>query len=288
MSKNKTIIISGSTGYVGSRIVQNLRNNKLNIVEIKRRDDNSYKWQNDEYLDSLFNDALTKGNNLEVMHVATKYEPKPSYSEQLATNLLLPLRLIEFSIKYNVRRFINIDTFFTNTAKPNLYPRLPSYVLSKSQIKDWFIFFEKKLNIINCKIFHVYGPGDSNKKFVNFFIQSLVDGNKKLELSSCETIRDFIFIDDAILALEKIILTNNLKYNDYDIGTGKGTSVKEFCIHAKRILKSNTELIFGKSSIHGDLDSQIADITKLKELGWKPSYNISDGIDSIRNLTINK
>ena len=140
MSKNKTIIISGSTGYVGSRIVQNLRNKKMNIVEIKRKNNNVYKWQDDEYLDSLFKDALRKSNTLDVMHVATKYEPNPTYSEQLETNVLLPLKLIEFSLKFNVRRFINIDTFFTNTATPNLYPRLPSYVLSKSQIKDWFIW----------------------------------------------------------------------------------------------------------------------------------------------------
>ena len=31
-----------------------------------------------------------------------------------------------------------------------------------------------------------------------------------------------------------------------------------------------------------------AGMDKLKELGWKPSYNISDGINSIINLTINK
>jgi len=288
MSCKKTIIISGSTGYLGRRIIQNLRKSKFNILEIKRGTDNNFKWQNDEYLDSLFRNALKKGGILEVIHLATKYEPKPSYSEQVKTNFLLPLRLIEFSIKYNVKRFINVDTFFTNTSKPNLFPRLPSYVLSKSQIKDWFIFFEKKINIINCKIFHVYGPGDSNKKFVNFLLQNLVDGSKKLELSSCKTIRDFIFIDDVISAMEIIIRNDNLKNNYYEIGTGIGTAVKDFCIHMKKTLNSNTELIFGESNLHGDLDSQIADISNLSKLGWNPSYTISDGINAIIKSNLSK
>ena len=43
-----------------TKIKKILLDNKLNIVEIKRRCDNVYKWKNDEYLDSLFNNAATK------------------------------------------------------------------------------------------------------------------------------------------------------------------------------------------------------------------------------------
>jgi len=285
---SNSYIITGSSGYIGRRLVKVLKNHNNHIYELEKDTNGNHLWENESYLHSLFKDAVNKSVNVKVVHTATKYEPDPSYRAQVKANILLPLKMIEYSIAYNIKHFINIDSFFTNTLEPNKFTRLPSYTLSKAQIKDWFIFFDKKIDIINCKIFHMYGPEDSSKKFVNFFIQSLIDGKKKLELSSCETIRDFIFIDDVISALERIILSDNLMHNNYEIGTGIKTSVKDFCIQARNMLNSKTELIFGEFNIHGDLHSQIANISNLAETGWEPSYNISDGIKSLINSIIKK
>ena len=275
---SRSYIITGASGYIGRRLVKVLKDHKSHIYELGKDSNGVYQWENESYLHSIFQSAVERNSSVKVIHIATKYEPEPSYSEQMKANILLPMKMIEFAIAYNIKHFINVDSFFTNTSTPNKYLRLPSYVLSKAQIKEWFIFFNQNINIINCKIFHTYGPNDKKSKFVNGLIDKLSNNDKNIELSSCETVRDFIYIDDVISALKIISENDTMSYLDYEIGTGIGTSVREFSEEAKNILNSNAKLNFGESSIHGDLGIQIADINKLEELGWKPKYNIYDGI----------
>lgn len=279
----KSYIITGSAGYIGRKLVKELKDHLSHIYELEKDINGGYQWENDNYLDSIFQKAVCSNNEVKVIHLATKYEPLPSFSEQLKTNILLPLRMIEYSIKYNVKSFINIDTFFTNTSIPNRYPKLPSYVLSKTQLKEWFIFFKEKLNITNCKIFHVYGPDDNETKFVTMLVNKLKENHGDIELSSCKTIRDFIHIDDVISGLKKIIDNDNGNIFEYEIGTGVGTSVRKFCELAKNISNSKTFLKFGKSSLHGDLRSQIANIDQLKKLNWEPKFDIHRGLTNLCN-----
>lgn len=279
----KSLIITGSSGYIGKRLVKSINDDGDTTIQIRKDNEENYQWGNDNYLDSIFKKAVSSNPEVKVIHIATKYEPFPSFSEQLKTNILLPLRMIEYSIKYNVKSFINIDTFFTNTSFPNRYPRLPSYVLSKAQLKEWFIFFHEKIYITNCKIFHVYGPDDNETKFVTMLVNKLKENHGDIELSSCETIRDFIYIDDVISGLKKIIDNDDGNIFEYEIGTSVGTSVRKFCELAKNISNSKTFLKFGKSSLHGDLGSQIANIDQLKKLNWEPKFDIHRGLTNLCN-----
>jgi len=100
-------------------------------------------------------------------------------------------------------------------------------------------------------------------------------------------IRDYIHIEDLarahVCALDKIIKTNILKINIYNIGTGIGYSVldivKCFNKHSNYNIKMK---ICGRRV--GDTAICYADNKKaIKELNWTPKYNLNDMVcDSLK------
>ena len=91
----------------------------------------------------------------------------------LNTNILLPVNLLELSNKYNVRLFLNTDSFFNSSQ--NTYSYLSDYTLSKKHTLDWIKLISNSsfCKIINMKIFHMFGENDSPLKFVPFLIETI-------------------------------------------------------------------------------------------------------------------
>jgi hypothetical protein len=70
-----------------------------------------------------------------------------------------------------VRCFINTDSFFNKTG--NSYSNLLNYSLSKKSLLIWLEKISASLKIINVVLEHMYGPGDSDSKFVEGIIRSV-------------------------------------------------------------------------------------------------------------------
>jgi len=94
-------------------------------------------------------------------------------------------------------------------------------------------------------------------------------------------IRDYIHVVDLagahLLALKAL---ENGVTGKYNVGTGKGYSVKEIIEIAKEVTGKDIKVEISKRR-EGDPPILIADPTKImKELGWKPKFGIRDIIKS--------
>jgi len=103
-------------------------------------------------------------------------------------------------------------------------------------------------------------------------------------------IRDYIHIVDLakghLAALNKI-LGNNIKYEIYNLGTGKGYSVLEVVNMFQEVtnLKVNHKFVERRE---GDAPEVYSDVTKsLKELSWKSSKDLKDMITDSWNYINN-
>ena len=115
--------------------------------------------------------------------------------------------------------------------------------------------------------------------------------------SNRNCIRDFIFIDDVIDAIIfAAINIDKLKNNFYNIGSGRGISIKNLMSKIELTIKKNYYqkkiiISFDNSKLDSfDYRNFTANIKKFNtETGWKPKININDGIiRTIDYLTINK
>ena len=93
-------------------------------------------------------------------------------------------------------------------------------------------------------------------------------------------VRDYIHVTDLadahIKALEKLFKTN--ESGIYNLGNGKGFSVKEVIEKAKKVTGKDFKVEI-EARRSGDPSTLIASSEKaIKELGWKPKFNTLDKI----------
>ena len=212
-----------------------------------------------------------------IVHTATCYGRQgESAATVFEANVGLPLRLLESSVFFKTDTFFNTDTV--------LYEYLNFYALSKKQFKDWGTLFAQmeKIRFVNIKLENMYGPGDAASKFTTHVIKSCLADVPYLDLTTGEQKRDFVFIDDVVLAygvlLQKVGSQLGL-FQEYGVGSGKGVSIREFVETVHEVSRSQTRLNFGALPYrnHEIMHSE-ANTAALQSLGWSCQVGLRDGI----------
>ncbi len=283
--KNKLkILMTGATGYLGSRLVKALiKNEEYELVILKRSFSNVRRIAEiisklktyDLDVDNL--DEVIANNQVDViLHCATDYGRKDSSIMQIIeANLLLPLRLLELGRKYGVMTFINTDTI--------LDKRVSYYSLSKQQLKDWLISYKENMVCVNVPLEHFYGPCDDQTKFTTYVIKSMIENTSEINLTPGEQKRDFIFIDDVVEAF-LVIIKNSINqkngFYEYQLASGSPVSIKEFVYMVKKLSQNQiTKLNFGALPYRpNEVMNYNYDLTNIHSLGWRAMVSLEDGL----------
>jgi nucleoside-diphosphate-sugar epimerase len=137
---------------------------------------------------------------------------------------------------------------------------------------------------VNIALQHFYGPGDDPTKFVTFIIKSLLREEQCIKLTDGKQRRDFIFIDDAVEAILKIIEAyeqTRVGFHRFEVGSGESTTIREFVMLIKKLCNNtNTFLDFGALPYRkGEVMDVYTNIEELLSLGWMPKINLLSGIE---------
>lgn len=285
------VLITGVTGFLGSHLARFLISNGHSVIGLKRRSSSQSKINSIshglELLDAEDGYEFLSREIDAIIHTATCYGNKgESISDILAANVTYPLALLEQAQSKGIRIFLNASTFFCK-ADEN-YGYLSTYIKSKNIFHEFAKKFcaANELRFANLNIEHMYGPGDSDSKFITGIAKLLVENEKFIDFTMGEQVRDFIHVDDVVSAFEKILLhlDNNAekKYFNFEVGTGKGTSVKNFVIAMHSVSKSKSLLNFGALPYRkNEIMHSQANINELLATGWKSEISINSGVNSI-------
>lgn len=296
MTEQRVILVTGGTGFLGSRIVALFLAKGYKVIVVKRNTSKLDRLfdllanQNLSFFD--YQDGLKKcfeENKIDfIVHTATCYgRSKNSYTDVVLTNLVLPLELIELSLQYSVRAFINADTFFNS--KLGLAPKEKSYITTKKLFLEIAMEITKNtpLKFINMRIEQMYGPEDSEKKFITSILNDFLANKPYLDLTKGKQKRDFIYVDDAAAAFVKAVENYDAlkSFEEFGIGFGKSITIKSAVSVMKKITKSNTILNWGTLPYRQNeiLDSK-ASVKVNRKIGWKPEVSFEEGL----KLTIKK
>jgi len=283
---SRTTLLTGATGFLGSHLLEALLGEGFQVVIIKRSFSDTWRIahlikQVKAYdLDKEPIEKAFRDQHIDVLiHTACNYGRKNEpMSQILETNLLFGLRLLENSIKFKAKTFINTDTF--------LQRHCDYYSLSKSQFVEWLRKDARNLQVINLKIDYMYGPKDEPPKLIPWVVSQLKVGVPEINLTMGNQKRDFIYVDDVVSAYIKIMqnLHNLSMFSIFDVGSGDLVSLKKF-LH---MLKSKYEAIHGKINTilnfgalpyrEGELMTVHVDNIPLMKLGWTAAYNFESGI----------
>jgi CDP-paratose synthetase len=288
--KNKKILITGITGFLGSKLAMELVRTGYEVIALKRKSSSLKRlksFKNDITLYNIeevdYHKVFKTHNKIDfIIHTATSYgRNNESPWEIFEANTGFPLKLLDAASMANVSKFINTDTI--------LDKYLNLYSLSKNHLLEWGKFYSmrNKIEFINMRLEHFYGSDDDDSKFTAYVINKCISNTKTLQLTAGEQKRDFIYIDDVVAAyitVLKRVNSHNKWFDEYDVGSGNSSTIKEFVEMVRRLTNSNIELNFGALPYRkNEVMNSKADVKGLMDLGWKCKYNLEEGL----KLTIN-
>jgi CDP-paratose synthetase len=289
MKKLQTILLTGATGFLGSYLLEALLSKWHKVVILKRSTSNT--WRIENLLDQCVSyDVDTQPLELAfedqhidvVMHTACHYGRNTDpMTKVVESNLIFGLRVLDACIKFNADTFFNTDTL--------LQKNLNTYSLSKKQFTEWLKQTSDKVQVVNLKIEHMYGPKDDTTKLVPWVLSQLKANVPEIKLTLGEQERDFVYIDDVVSAyLTALDKSPGLaSFNEFDVGTGQLLRVKSFLKDLKKAYEANfglttTKLVFGAIPYReGEMMTVDVDNQKLLDLGWKPRAKSKDSLSSI-------
>jgi len=278
---NKTILLTGATGFLGGHLARFLLAMGHRVVALTK------SGRKTDLLESVFDEITwyTYDQGIEkpflqhrfdaVVHTAGIYGRKGESAAYLVdVNVRLGLDLLQATLKAGVPKFIN-----TGTSLPQV---TSDYALSKAQFVEWMqrLAGKAEMSLINIRLEQMYGYFDDESKFVTWLVRNLLKNAPHLKLTSGEQKRDFIYIDDVVTAFNAIFDGDFDKgFHELDVGSGKDVSVREVVKMAKELCVSNTDLRFGEiPTRENEPDCLKADISTLSRLGWVCQNSLEEGL----------
>ncbi|MGN4562413.1 NAD-dependent epimerase/dehydratase family protein [Bacillus cereus group sp. MYBK5-2] len=161
---------------------------------------------------------------------------------------------------------------------------LSPYGITKVSLENYLYFYKRKygINYVVCRYSNPYGKYQNPLKKVGaincFLYQHLSNERIHIYGNPEEIIRDYIYIDDLVEITIQLAQLNQLKSCVYNIGSGKGLSLKRIIVELEKITERKVDFICYKQK-QENVQKIILNIDKIKqELNWEPKIDFKHGI----------
>ena len=281
----KNILLTGSTGFIGSELLKYLSNyNKVYITVRKKYKINlNNKNINKIYFNSYKNLSykIKKLKIDTVVHCATHYVKNHNFEDikKLSESNILFGNIILENLKImRVKKFVNFSTVWENYdgKKDNCYNLYSAYKAGFGKIISFYKKENKNIKFLNLVISDTFGLGDKRKKLVNL-LKTNYKRNLVTKVISKNLYINLLNVKDIVSAI-KLILKKNYKSDTYILKNKNNFKIYDII---KKIEKYSQKKIKVKWLSNKIIKEKIYKFKTLK--GWKPKN--SDIKDIIRIIT---
>ena len=281
------ILITGSTGFIGSNILKRLKkNNKIYIILRKKISNSEFRNKNIKkiYFNS-HSELFKKLKKLQVdlvIHTATHYRKSHNLYDLgnfSNSNILLGNIILENLKIMKVKKFINFSTVWEdyNGIQNNYFNLYSAYKKAFSTILNYYIKNQPQTKFYELMISDTFGSNDKRKKIINVLRKNyqknittkIISKNLFINLLNVEDVTDaVVLIIKKKIKPEKYLIKNPVNFNINKI--------------IKKFNESNYKKIKIKWVSNKLLKEKTLSYKALKS--WKPTKsNISDIIKIIKN-----
>ena len=298
MKKNTKIYIAGHRGMVGSAIWRLLE--QKGYTNIIGRTSKELDLKNQTDVQTFFN---TQKPEL-VIDAAAKVGgilANNDYPYQfLMENMQIQNNLIDASLHQGVEKFIFLGSscIYPKFAKQ---PLKEEYLLTDSlePTNQWYAIakitgvkacqaIRKQFNkdYVSLMPTNLYGTHDNFDLQTSHVLPAMLrkfhhakeNNNAPVTLWGSGTpMREFLFVDDMAQAVV-YALENHLPGYLYNVGSGKDVTIKQLAQTIQKVTGHQGEIIWDSSKPDGT-PRKLLDVSKLKEMGWKYTTELEEGIE---------
>ncbi|MDO8492262.1 MAG: NAD(P)-dependent oxidoreductase [bacterium] len=292
MTKTKKIFITGGTGFVGQHLVPALvqRGYKLLVLvrslpRGKRSNPKIVFLKGDLAASNWWTKKVKSFRPDVVIHLAWEGLELYDFSANTSLkNLTNALNLLNLAVECKCKKFLSLGSCWEygddrgkleESGKLKPPNHVPAFVIAKRTIQAFGeqIALENKMQFLWPRLFFVYGPGQKARALVPSLVGSFESGMVP-EIKNKVGGNDFIYIEDAVEAIVKILEKCKKPCAVYNIGSGHLTSVARI---ANITAKSFNRAPFMKEPKRPK--GFCADISRIhREIGWRPKTSIEEGI----------
>ncbi len=311
------VLITGGAGFIGSAVAKKLieRGDEIVIVDnfndyynpklkydrikifLKGLKFKLYKGdiRNYKLLEKIFSveNRSASGGKKEkidkVVHLAALAGVRSSLKEPVLyeeVNVIGTINLLEMAVKYKIKNFVfasSSSVYGNNKKQPfsetdSVDRPISPYAATKKSCELIAHMYNHiyGLNTTGLRYFTVYGPW-GRPDMALFLFTDAIAKNKPIKVFNYgKMTRNFTYIDDIVSGT--IIVLDKCK--GYDVmnigGDTEDTLLKFIEVIEKNLGKKAKKKMMPMQP--GDVPSTVADIRKLRELGWKPTTRIEKGI----------
>ncbi len=153
------------------------------------------------------------------------------------------------------------------------------YGCHKRMAEDLCQEFSEKFNLqtASLRIFSAYGPGLKKQLFWDLYRKYKWDDAIILYGTGRES-RDFIYINDVVQAIDCVIQNSSFNNDIVNVACGEELTIQNVTGIFYNIIDAGVTFSFGGEARKGDPNNWIADISKLKKMGFTQQVDLNTGL----------
>jgi len=300
------ILVTGGAGFIGSCTAKALMDRGDEVVIVDNFNDYydpqlkrdrvanvlggyDFKLYEADIRDKEKMEEIFKNEGIEkVVHLAAMAGVRYSLENPLLytdVNVMGTANLLEISRLHKIKNFVyasSSSVYGVNEKVPfsetdNVDNPISPYAATKANELQAHVYsYTHGMNTTGLRFFTVYGPwGRPDMAYFKF--TNLISQGKPIEVyNEGKMLRDFTYIDDIVAGI-LTILDADLKCEVMNIGADKPEELGRYIEVLEKSLGIVAEKIM-KPMQPGDVPRTMADVAKLRKMGWEPKVKIEEGL----------
>lgn len=287
----KNIIITGTNGFIGQYLVNNLAN-YFPVIALTRQNKRDRIFQKnvrvsktnyaEHNLKELFYDAYS------VIHLAAK-RYSPYENENYFDNLILDEKIFNAAVSARVRHLLYFSTIGVYGTSENVYKTEDSsvnpeteYALRKYQAENSlrYLFQREEMDYTILRVAQVLGHGERKGYFLNTIIEN-AKNSQPIRLTGSEFSRHLVYITDLLDVINKVLRNKEVLSGVYNVASDIIITKKKY---AEAVVEQSNS---GSEIIYHNYDKRILSYSMMKidkicsRLDWKPGYNLKKAVSAM-------
>lgn len=305
---NKTVLVTGADGFIGSHLVESLLEQGCRVKAfVYYNSFNSWGWLDTFPQEKLKDIEIFSGDVRDpngvttavagcdaVFHLAAligipfSYHSPDSYVD---TNIKGTLNILQASQRHGVEkllvtstsevygtaRYVPIDE---NHPFQGQSPYSATKIGADRLAESFYRSFNLPVTIV--RPFNTYGPRQSARAVIPTIVAQLLSGIPKIELGSLLPTRDFVYVKDTAEAFVAIAKSDRVAGEEINIATGSEISVGETAEKLKTLINSAAEIGCAEERLrpaNSEVERLLGCNKKIKLLTeWSPKYTLDEGL----------